>query len=231
MTRASQVRVLVVEDTEEVARAVRRTLEREGMHVAVAGDAETALELAREAAPDVVVMDVSLPGIDGIEACRRLRTFSDAYVVILSGRDTEADRLIGLSSGADDYVTKPYYPAELAARIRAMLRRPRTTSGASRAVSIGALSIDFDAHEVLLDGSPVELSPIEYELLRALATNPRVTISRNQLLERVWGPSWFGDDHVVDVHVSNLRRKLGDDPHNSRFIRTIRGFGYRLGSG
>ena len=188
--------------------------------------------------PDVVVLDVTLPGMDGIEVCRQLRTFSDAYVVMLTGRAEETDRLIGLAVGADDYVTKPFSPKELVARIRAMLRRPRagapaggggappTGSGASatcRSTSARARSCS--------PATTVELSKLEFDILDALSEHARISLSRDQLLERVWGPNWFGDDHVIDVHVSNLRRKLGDDPRSPRYVRTVRGFGYRMGDG
>lgn len=217
--------VLVVEDDEQLAASTRAVLERERFHVVVRHDAESAIEEARRLPPDLVVMDLRLPGIDGVEACRQLRTFSDAYVIMLTGLDSEVDRLIGLSVGADDYMTKPYAPRELVARIRAMQRRPRTSAGESPRRRFGALEIDPDAREVTVAGAAVELSRTEYSLLDALASQPRTTLSRQQLLAAVWGDSWFGDDHVVDVHLSNLRRKLGDPG----YIVTVRGFGYRMG--
>jgi DNA-binding response OmpR family regulator len=203
--------------------------------VTAVADGDSALALARASAPDVVILDVSLPGIDGIEVCRQLRTFTDAYVVMLTGRAEETDRLVGLAVGADDYITKPFSPRELVARVRAMLRRPRASAGASDAPEdvrvFGELTIDPGAREVTVAGEVVELSRIEFELLDALSSHRRISLSRDQLLERVWGPNWFGDDHVIDVHVSNLRRKLGDDPRHPRFVRTVRGFGYRMGDG
>lgn len=225
------MQVLVIEDSRELATIVQTALEADGMLVHLAADAERGLELARSIAPDVVVMDLTLPGMDGLEACRQLRTFSDAYVVMLTARGTEVDRLVGLSVGADDYMTKPFYARELVARIRAMLRRPRAVAGTGRRRVFGPLALDPDAREVSLDGEAVELSRTEYEILDVLSAQPRVSLSRAQLLERVWGSSWYGDDHVVDVHVSNLRRKLGDDPREPRFVRTVRGFGYRMGDG
>jgi DNA-binding response OmpR family regulator len=195
--------------------------------VAVCHEAESGLEQARALPADLVVMDVNLPGIDGIEACRQLRTFSDAYVIMLTGLDTETDRLIGLSVGADDYMTKPYSPRELVARIRAMQRRPRTHASAAPIREFGALRIDPSAREVTVNGEVVELSRTEFDLLNALATRPPVTLSRRQLLELVWGEEWFGDDHVIDVHMSNLRRKLGE----STYVTTVRGYGYRIGEG
>lgn len=221
---AKQLRVLIVEDDTQHAAATRRLLENEAFEVRVSHDAESGLELARSLPIDLVVLDVNLPGIDGIEACRRLRTFSDAYVIMLTGLDSETDRVVGLSVGADDYIAKPYAPRELVARIRAMQRRPRATGTAASPREFGALRVDPAAREVTVDGQPVELSRTEFDLLEALASQPRVTLSRRQLLEAVWGEDWFGDDHVIDVHMSNLRRKLGDPA----YVKTVRGFGYRI---
>ena len=231
--RPARLRALVVEDEEPFARLVRSYLEREGFEVDVAADGETAVALARERSPDVIVLDLMLPGIDGVEACRQIRAFSDAYVVMLTARAEEADKIVGLSTGADDYVTKPFSPAELVARIRAMLRRPRSAGALDSEPPrrFGDLVLDPLAREVRRDGKPVELTRLEFDLLDTLSERPRLAFSRRQLLERVWGPTWFGDEHVVDVHVANLRRKLGDDPRNSRYIRTVRGVGYRMGLG
>lgn len=225
------MQVVVVEDSPELARIIERALTEDGMTVHLASEAETGLELVRQVNADLVVLDINLPGIDGVEGCRRLRTFSDAYVVMLSGRDSEVDRLVGLSVGADDYMTKPFFARELVARVHAMQRRPRTSLPRDVVHIFGPLRIDPVAREVSLDGQPVELSRLEFELLGTLAASPRVSFSRTQLLERIWGPDWFGDDHVVDVHVSNLRRKLGDNPSQPSFIRTVRGHGYRMGTG
>src|SRR6266511_2446995 len=226
-------RALVVDDEPPLVRLVTRYLERDGFEVASAADGERAVELARDHRPDVIVLDLMLPGIDGIEACRRIRLFSDAYSVMLPARAEEIDKLLGLSIGADDYLTKPFSPRELVARIRAMLRRPRATApmpaDAGPVRRIGELVIDPAAREVQLAGEPVELTRLEFDLLEALSERPRVVLSRRQLLERVWGADWYGDDHLVDVHIANLRRKLGDDPRQPRHILTIRGVGYRMG--
>jgi DNA-binding response OmpR family regulator len=223
-------RALVVDDAEEFRELVGGILRREGFLVRTAADGPDALDFAREFDPDVIVLDLGLPGIDGVEVCRRLRTFSDAYVVMLTGREEEIDKLIGLSVGADDYLTKPFSPRELVARIRAMLRRPRraepVAGGGPR--RFGELEIDDAAREVRVNGDVVELTRIEFDLLAALADRPRVALTRDQLLERVWGPNWFGDDHVVDVHMSKLRQKIGDDPRAPRYLKTVRGVGYRL---
>jgi DNA-binding response OmpR family regulator len=226
------LRALVVDDEPPLVKVVTSYLEREGFEVATAGDGEHAVELARELAPDVIVLDLMLPGIDGIEACRRIRSFSDAYIVMLTARVEEIDRIVGLSTGADDYVTKPFSPGELMARVRAMLRRPRTSSEHVEGVRrFGDLEVDPAAREVRCAGEPIELTKIEFDLLDALSAEPRVVFSREKLLERVWGGDWFGDDHVVDVHIANVRSKLGDDPRAPRYVRTIRGVGYRMGDG
>ncbi|MBN9151153.1 MAG: response regulator transcription factor [Cryobacterium sp.] len=229
---ATGVRVLVVEDDPSISRLVVSYLEREGFVVDVAGDGTTGVDLTRSLRPDVVVLDLMLPGMDGIEVCRRIRTFSDAYVVMLTARIEEIDRLIGLSVGADDYIGKPFSPRELVARIRAMLRRPRTEEPGMETIRpFGALKIDPVAREVQLDSKLLELTRTEFDLLEVLSSHPRRVFARRLLLEEVWGGDWFGDDHVVEVHVANLRRKLGDDPRTPRYIRTVRGVGYRMGMG
>ena len=229
----AHLRALVVDDERPLVEIVSNYLKREGFEVVSAFDGERAVELARETRPDVIVLDLMLPGLDGIEACRRIRGFSDAYIVMLTAKAEESDKIVGLSTGADDYLTKPFSPGELVARVRAMLRRPR--AGAAEAESsvrrLGLLEIHPGAREARVDGASVELTRIEFDLLDTLSAEPRIAFSRSQLLERVWGPGWFGDDHVVDVHVAKLRRKLGDDPANPRYVRTIRGVGYRVGEG
>lgn len=225
--QVKSLRVLIVEDDTQHATATRRLLEKESFEVTVCHDAESGLDQARSFPADLVVLDVNLPGIDGIEACRRLRTFSDAYVIMLTGLDSETDRVIGLSVGADDYIAKPYSPRELVARIRAMQRRPRASHDGAPAREFGALRVDPGAREVTVDGDVIELSRTEFDLLSALAAQPRMTLSRQQLLEAVWGEGWFGDDHVIDVHMSNLRKKLG----NPAYVATVRGYGYRIGEG
>jgi DNA-binding response OmpR family regulator len=230
------VRALVVDDEPPLVRLVTSYLERDGFQVQAAGDGQHAVELARAFQPEVIVLDLMLPALDGIEACRRIRTFSDAYIVMLTARAEEVDKLVGLGVGADDYLTKPFSPRELVARIRAMLRRPRTPAtgedaAAAPARRIGDLEIDPAAREVRLRGRPVELTRLEFDLLDALSERPRVVLSRRQLLERVWDTDWVGDDHLVDVHIANLRRKLGDDPRAPRHILTVRGVGYRMGPG
>ncbi len=219
-------RVLVVDDEPPIVDLVRGYLEREGYEVLSAPDGPTGLQLARTSSPDVLVLDVMLPGLDGIEVCRSLRTFSDAYVLMLTARGEEIDRVVGLSVGADDYLGKPFSPRELVARVKALLRRPRTT--VATAAPPAALVLDEGRHEVRVDGRPVELTATEFGILAALVRDPGVVLGRATLLDRIWGPDFVGDDHLVDVHVANLRRKLGDDPGRPRFVETIRGVGYRL---
>lgn len=241
-------RALVVDDEPSLVRAVVGYLERDGFVVSSASNGEEALEAARRDAPDVVVLDLGLPGIDGIEVCRALRTFSDAYVVMLTARADEVDKLVGLSVGADDYVTKPFSPRELIARIRTMMRRPHigvrpTTTAASSAPGPGApetstdarrfgsLGVDPVAREVTVEGRAVHLTRTEFDLLDELSGHPRQAFTRRQLIDQVWQSDWVGDEHLVDIHVGNVRRKLGDDPQAPRYILTVRGVGYRMGPG
>jgi DNA-binding response OmpR family regulator len=239
-TPSAGYRALVVDDEMPLAEVVASYLRREQFDVSLAHSGADALAQARETDPDVVILDLALPGIDGLEVCRQLRTFSDAYVVMLTARDTEVDTIVGLSVGADDYVTKPFSPRELVARIRAMLRRPRTVAtptNASAAVvdpaprAFGPLSIDVAGRQVFIDGEPVLLTRTEFDVLAALSSRPAVVFSRRQLLEAVWGDSWGGNEHLVDVHIGHLRRKLSDDPADPRYVITVRGVGYRMGSG
>lgn len=228
----NQPRVLVVDDEQVLAGVVATYLERAGFATTVTGDGLQAVELARELDPTVVILDLGLPGLDGVEVCRQIRTFSDCYVVILTARDEEVDVLIGLSVGADDYVTKPFSARELVARVQAMLRRPRSgqSTPALPIRRFGELAVDASAREVSLAGAPVDLTPTEFDLLDALSERPRQAISRRQLIERIWGDA-IGEDHLVDVHVANLRRKLGDGATQQRFVVTVRGVGYRMGAG
>jgi DNA-binding response OmpR family regulator len=222
----------VVDDERPLVAIVSTYLTREGFQVLAAYDGEQAVEMARVERPDLIVLDLMLPGIDGVEACRRIRGFSDAYIVMLTAKSEEVDTIIGLSTGADDYLTKPFSPGELVARVRALLRRPRRVDAAAEGVRLfGALRIDAPAHEVWVGGRPIDLTPLEFDLLETLSSEPRLAFTRRLLLERVWGQDWFGDDHVVDVHIGNLRRKLGDDPTAPRYVRTVRGVGYRMGDG
>jgi DNA-binding response OmpR family regulator len=232
-------RALVVDDEAALADVVASYLKRELFEVHIAHDGHRALALAREVDPDVVILDIGLPGVDGIEVCRQLRVFSDAYIVMLTARDTEVDTIVGLSVGADDYVTKPFSPRELVARVRAMLRRPRRAPAQqldsarqlSPARQFGGLTIDVDSREVHIDGNPIMLTRTEFDVLAALSFRPGAVLHRRQLLESVWGGTWAGSDNIVDVHVGHLRRKLGDNPAQPRYVTTVRGVGYRMGKG
>jgi DNA-binding response OmpR family regulator len=229
------LRAMVVEDEHELARVLGSYLERDGFDVTLAHDGQQAVASAREVDPDVIVLDLGMPGLDGIEVCRVVRTFSDAYVVMLTARSDEVDKLIGLSVGADDYMTKPFSPRELMARLQAMLRRPRAAGPTSdtpvEVRAFGSLRVDPLGRDVWLDGEPVSLTRTEFDLLAALSGRPQMAFSRRQLIEDVWGPAWVGDEHLVDVHLGHLRRKLGDDAVEGRYVRTVRGVGYRMGTG
>ncbi|OBF49418.1 DNA-binding response regulator [Mycolicibacterium monacense] len=235
--RTHGYRALVVDDETALAEVVASYLEREQFEASVVGSGAEAIAVARGLDPDVVILDIGLPGIDGLEVCRQLRTFSDAYVVMLTARNTELDTVLGLTVGADDYVTKPFSPRELVARIRAMLRRPRMRPVAGGDTEdlppprvFGPLSIDVAAREVGLDGESILLTRTEFDILEALSARPGVVLSRRQLLDIVREGPWVGNEHLVDVHIGHLRRKLGDDAANPRFIMTVRGVGYRMGS-
>lgn len=225
--------VLVVDDEVPLAKVVASYLEREGFAVDLAHDGPSAVDQARVLRPDLIVLDLMLPGFDGLEVCRQIRAFTDAYVIMLTARDDETDKVVALSVGADDYIVKPFSPRELIARTKAMLRRPRTPAEPEPipALVVGALVVDPDARTVTLDGAAVELTRTEFDILAALAARPRSALTRAQIIEHVWGGEWFGDEHVVDVHVGHLRRKLGDDANEPRFVRTVRGVGYGMGTG
>ena len=232
-------RVLVVEDEAPLAELAAKYLSRDHHHVRIVTDGTEAVAQTQAFQPDVIVLDLGLPGMDGLEVCRQVRRFSDCYIIMLTARDDEVDKLVGLSVGADDYLTKPFSPRELAARVNVLLRRPRGAPSSTpqphestpAAIDVGALTIDPGGREAHLAGTQVLLTPTEFDLLLALATNPKLVLSRRQLIDAVWGGGWVGDERMVDVHIRNLRRKLGDDPASPRFIRTVRGAGYRIGTG
>jgi DNA-binding response OmpR family regulator len=223
-------RVLVVDDEPPIRAIVRAFLEREGMTVAEAADGPSAVEQAHGFAPDIVVLDIMLPGFDGLEVLRRVRAFADPLVILLTARTDEIDRIVGLKVGADDYLTKPFSPGELVARIEALQRRRRPAPEPPHdgVMRVADLLVDPARREVTVGGDPVELTTLEFAILEALARDPGVVLSRQQLLDAAWGIDFVGDEHVLEVHVGNLRRKLGDDPGSPRFIETVRGVGYRL---
>ncbi|GAA2701354.1 putative sensory transduction protein [Actinoplanes palleronii] len=208
----------------------RHLLEKEGFEVFAAGDGQEAVARAKKQRPDIAILDLGLPDVDGIEVCRQIRQFTDAYIIMVTGRTDELDKVVGLSVGADDYVTKPFSPRELSARIQAMRRRPRASAQAQREAvrEYGDLRIDLEVREVSQAGVVLELTKIEFDLLDLLSSAPRRTFTRRQLLEDVWGDNFYGDDHIIDVHVGNLRRKLGESASAPHHIRTLRGVGYRF---
>jgi DNA-binding response OmpR family regulator len=204
-------------------------LRNEGFHVDEAADGEDALASVRDVPPDLVVLDLRLPGIDGFDVLREIRKASSTYVIVLTARAEEVDKLVGLELGADDYITKPFSPRELVARVRAVLRRGRdSSSGSDPAMRFHGLTVDVERHEVTVDGRLVELTSLEFELLAALAGAPGRVFTRGQLIERVWGWDFYGDERLVDVHIRNLRKALGDPAEAPRFVGTVRGVGYKL---
>ena len=224
-------RALVVDDSPEIVALLVPLLEREGFTVSSATDGEHAVEVARATDPDLIILDLALPRLDGTEVCRRIRAFSDAYLIMLTARAEEIDLLTGLALGADDYLRKPFSPRELVARIRTLLRRPRVPPPAGLERRFGELVVDVAAREARLAERAVELTKTEFDLLAALSGEPGTAFARAALTEAVWGANWFGDAHLVDVHIANLRRKLGDDPRHPRYVRTVRGVGYRMAEG
>ena len=218
-------KILVVDDEQSILDLVTAYLSPEGYEFQTATDGNAALDLARSFKPDVIVLDVMLPGIDGLEVLARLRRESDAYVILLTAKSEETDKVIGLSVGADDYVTKPFSPRELVARIKAALRRLRSPASADVEESLvfAHIRVDLAARRVWVNQKEIDLTPIEFELVRVLAENAGRVLTREQLLEKVWGYDYYGDDRVVDVHIGHVRQKLGE-----AFITTLRGVGYRF---
>ncbi len=221
-------RILVVDDEQPIVELVTSYLEREGWDVRQAGDGLAALETIRTWNPDAVVLDLMLPGIDGIEVCKAMRAFSQAYVLMLTARSEEIDRIIGLTVGADDYLTKPFSPREMVARVKALLRRARPTAEAGASLPAPGLEVDDGRRSVKVDGQAVELTALEFDILAVLAREPGIVVPRSRMFDLVWGEGFVADDHLVDVHVANIRRKLGDDPASPRFVETVRGVGYRV---
>jgi DNA-binding response OmpR family regulator len=230
MSAVRAQRVLVVDDEDKIREIVCRYLEQEGYEVAEAADGDTALRVARELGPDLVVLDVMMPGTDGIEVLRALRAESDVYVILLTARTEEVDKLVGLSVGADDYVTKPFSPRELVARVKTVLRRGRRgpVGDPGDRLDFAGLTIDLARRDVERDGRPGELTALEFDLLVALARAPGRVFTRRQLLEQVWGWDFYGDERVVDVHVRSIRRALGDRADAPELIGTVRGVGYKF---
>jgi two-component system alkaline phosphatase synthesis response regulator PhoP len=225
--------ILVVDDEQPIVDLVSGYLSAEGFSVHRAYDGNAAISTARSVRPDLVILDVMLPGIDGVEVCRRLHQETAVYVLMLTARTDEVDKLIGLSVGADDYLTKPFSPRELVARVKAILRRSRNAADRSQerpALSFGHLLIDPERREVTRNHNQIDLTPREFDLLYALAKQPGRVFTREELLQQVWGRDFMGIDRVVDVHIGTLRRKLGDEAAEA-VVQTVRGVGYKFVGG
>ena len=224
-------RVLIVDDEVSGLKSVRAYLEREGFAVATAEDGGSAVELARTFQPNLIILDVMLPGQDGFSILRAIRRDSEVYVLMLTASASEIDRVVGLELGADDYLTKPFSPRELVARVKAILRRGRNAGAHEPLMTFGSLQIDPGARRVWKNGAEIELTPTEYDLLHTLARHYRRVLSRQQLIEYVWGYNYFGDDRIIDVHIRRLRLKIEDDSQEPEYIVTVRGAGYRFDGG
>jgi len=227
MRTVANERILVVDDEVGIRDLVATYLRNEGFDVETVATGEDALARFRADEPRLVVLDLRLPGMSGLDVLREIRSTSSAYVIVLSARAEESDKLVGLELGADDYLTKPFSPRELVARVRAVLRRHREAPS-EEALRFGGLAIDPGRREVLVDDAPVELTTLEFDLLATLAGAPGRVFTRGQLIEHVWGWDFYGDERIVDVHVRNLRKALGDSADEPRFVGTVRGVGYKL---
>ena len=227
-------RILVVDDEPDIRHLVASYLIDDGFIVEELANGRAVLErFKRDVNIDLVIMDIRMPELDGIETLRELRRVSNVPVIMLTAASEETDRLIGLSVGADDYVTKPFSPREVVARVKVVLRRARpielnVDDQTSEPLTFDGITVDVDQHQVLVDGSPIDLSALQFDLLRTMAESPGRVFARHQLIDRVWGRDFFGEDRIVDVHVGNLRRALGDSASEPRFIATVRGVGYRF---
>ncbi len=221
--------ILIVDDEENIRNLVKAYLEREGYTVYVAQDGPGALAAFRRYHPDLLVLDVMLPGLDGLEVLQQIRRESDVYVLLLTAKSEETDRIVGLTVGADDYLTKPFSPRELVARVKAILRRGRSEKAEEgETLAFAHIRIDSQRYKVWRDGEEIELTTLEFKLLKTLAMYAGMVLSREQLLERVWGYDFYGDERVVDVHIGHLRQKLEPDPSNPQYLFTVRGVGYKF---
>lgn len=220
--------ILIVEDEEQIVRVVRAYLEQAGYEVLVARNGPEGLMRVRQQRPDLVVLDLMLPGMDGLDVCRAIRRESSTPIIMLTARAEETDKLIGLEIGADDYMTKPFSPRELVARVRAVLRRVGGDEPAETLIRAANVEIDLQAHTVLVQGQSVDLTPTEFDLLVAMARHPGRVLSRAQLLDATLGEVYEGYERTIDVHIKNLRRKIEPDPRAPRYIQTVYGVGYRF---
>jgi two-component system response regulator RegX3 len=224
-------RVLLVEDEPALAESVRYALDADGFDVLVADTGVSGLESARVNQPDIVLLDLMLPGMSGLDVCRQIRLSSDVPIIMLTAKDAESDKVAGLELGADDYMTKPFSMRELVARIRAQLRRAAKSGALSDTNEVlrgGAIELDIDAHQARLDGEPIDLRPKEFELLESLMRRRNRLAARHTLIDEVWGPHYFGDTKTLDVHIKRLRQKLERDPGDPMYIVTVRGLGYKF---
>ena len=221
-------RILVVDDEPKIVRVLRGYLEAAGFQVTAAYDGTEALAAFRDEPPDLIVLDLMLPEVDGLDVARAVRRESDVPIIMLTARVDEADRLIGLELGADDYVTTPFSPREVVARVRAVLRRVGGPEPASRVLSAGDVSLDLDKRQASVGGRPVELTPTEFDLLATLVENPGRVFSRLQLLDRIQGYAYDGYERTIDAHVKNLRQKVEEDPRHPDYILTVYGLGYKF---
>jgi len=224
-------RILIIEDEPGLAESVRYALDTEGFDVIVAAGGVNGLEMAKSAGPDLVLLDLMLPELSGLDVCRQIRSSSDVPIIMLTAKDSEADKVSGLELGADDYMTKPFSMRELIARVRAHLRRASKTgllAGSNEVLRGGRIELDIDAHVTRVDGGDVELRPKEFELLESLMRRKNRLAARHTLIDEVWGPSYFGDTKTLDVHIKRLREKLEPDPSKPRHIVTVRGLGYKF---
>ncbi|HZA59453.1 MAG TPA: response regulator transcription factor [Solirubrobacterales bacterium] len=228
MIASSRPEILLVEDETAITEPLAEALEREGFSARVAGTAADGLRMAAESAPDLVLLDIGLPDGSGLDVCRELRREGEVPVIMLTARGSEADRVAGLELGADDYVVKPFSAREVTARVRAVLRRATASAGSRERIAIGDLELDTGRHTATLSGEQLELSRKEFELLRTLMERAGNVITRQALIEDVWDMNWFGSTKTLDVHMSGLRKKLGDDAADPRYIHTVRGVGFRF---
>jgi len=223
-------RILLADDERDLRETVAYALRREGFDVRTAADGQAALDAARCAAFEVVILDVMMPVLSGLEVCRTLRAESDVPIIMLTARDAEVDRVLGLELGADDYIGKPFSTPELVSRIRAVLRRRELdrVSMPTTAIEVGGVHVDLTRHAVTIDGAPVRVTPSEFKVLAFLGSEPGRVFSRSQIMEHLWGATFVGDARACDVHISSLRRKIERDPANPERIVTVRGIGYKL---
>jgi two-component system response regulator RegX3 len=224
-------RVLLVEDEPALAESVRYALDADGFDVLVADTGVSGLESARVNQPDIVLLDLMLPGMSGLDVCRQIRLSSDVPIIMLTAKDAESDKVVGLELGADDYMTKPFSMRELVARVRAQLRRAAKSGALSDTNEVlrgGPIELDIDAHQARLHGEPIDLRPKEFELLESLMRRRNRLAARHTLIDEVWGPDYFGDTKTLDVHIKRLRQKLERDPGDPMYIVTVRGLGYKF---